>query len=330
MSEAMTHDPRRVTVRAPAKINLHLGVGAPRPDGYHPLATVYQAVGLYDDVTVSTWHEWTVQVRLEGLLADPAASGRPHDPERSHGVVPLGEDNIAVRAGRALVEHHGLDLAAAITIHKSIPVSGGMAGGSADAAAALVALDRLWELETSDEDLLAIAATLGSDVPFALLGGTAAGTGRGELVEPLPDTGSWWWVVVGNDTGLSTPAVYGAFDELTDLDDRDEPFLPPDLLLSLAEGSLVALPGQVGNDLQEAALSLRPDLVQTFDDGYEAGALECLLSGSGPTVLLLCSDADHAREVTAAMHAAGHARAVAVPAPVSGVHVVSYDGGPVG
>ncbi len=205
-----------------------------------------------------------------------------------------------------------------------------MAGGSADAAATLVALDRLWELETSDEDLLAIAATLGSDVPFALLGGTAGGTGRGEVVEPLPDTGSWWWVVVGSDVGLSTPEVYRAFDELSDLTVLDEPFLPPDLLMSLAEGSLIALPGQLQNDLQEAALSLRPDLVRTFDDGYEAGAMECLLSGSGPTVLLLCSDADHAREVTAAMHAAGHPRTVAVPAPVSGVHVVSYDGGPVG
>ncbi len=182
MSEARFHDPRRVTVRAPAKINLHLGVGSPREDGFHPLATVYQAVGLYDDVTVSTWHEWDVQVRFEGLLADPDASDAVPDAGR---VVPLDTDNIAIRAGRALVEHHGLDLAAAITIHKSIPVAGGMAGGSADAAATLVALDRLWELETSDEDLLAIAATLGSDVPFALLGGTAGGTGRGEVVEPL-------------------------------------------------------------------------------------------------------------------------------------------------
>ncbi len=153
---------------------------------------------------------------------------------------------------------------------------------------------------------------------------------HGEVVEPLPDTGSWWWVVVGSDVGLSTPEVYRAFDELSDLTVLDEPFLPPDLLMSLAEGSLIALPGQLQNDLQEAALSLRPDLVRTFDDGYEAGAMECLLSGSGPTVLLLCSDADHAREVTAAMHAAGHPRTVAVPAPVSGVHVVSYDGGPVG
>jgi 4-diphosphocytidyl-2-C-methyl-D-erythritol kinase len=329
MSEAMRHDPRRVTVRAPAKINLHLGVGAPRPDGYHPLATVYQAVGLYDDVTVSTWDEWSVQVRYEGLLADPSATGRPADRGVEH-TVPLGEDNIAVRAGRALLAHHGIvDIAAAITIHKSIPVAGGMAGGSADAAATLVALDRLWDLDTPDDDLLALAAGLGSDVPFALLGGTAAGTGRGELVEPVADAGSWWWVVVGNDGGLATPEVYRAFDEMNDLDTVPEPELPAELLDALAGGDVHALAEQLANDLQDPALMLRPDLQQTFDDGYAAGALECLLSGSGPSVLLLCADADHARTVTAAMHEAGHGRAVAVPAPVSGVHVVSYDG-PVG
>lgn len=329
MSEAMRHDPRRVTVRAPAKINLHLGVGAPRPDGYHPLATVYQAVGLYDDVTVSTWDEWSVQVRYEGLLADPSAIGRPADRGVEH-TVPLGEDNIAVRAGRALLAHHGIvDIAAAITIHKSIPVAGGMAGGSADAAATLVALDRLWDLDTPDDDLLAMAAGLGSDVPFALLGGTAAGTGRGELVEPVADAGSWWWVVVGNDGGLATPEVYRAFDEMNDLATVPEPELPAELLDALAGGDVHALAEQLANDLQDPALMLRPDLQQTFDDGYAAGALECLLSGSGPSVLLLCADADHARTVTAAMHEAGHGRAVAVPAPVSGVHVVSYDG-PVG
>ena len=120
MSQAMTHDPRRVTVRAPAKINLHLEVGAPREDGFHPLATVYQAVGLYDDVTVSTWHEWSVQVRYEGLLADPDVSGASADPGR---VVPLDAENVAVRAGRALVDHHGVDLAAAITIHSTLLLS---------------------------------------------------------------------------------------------------------------------------------------------------------------------------------------------------------------
>ena len=326
MSLSSGHDPRRVTVRAPAKINLHLGVGAPRPDGFHPLATVYQAVGLYDDVTVSTWDDWSVQVRLEGVLVDPGTGhGGPGD---ERGPVPLGPDNIAVQAGHALLAHHGLrDLAAAITIHKSIPVAGGMAGGSADAAATLVALDRLWDLQTTDEDLLAIAAGLGSDVPFALVGGTALGTGRGELVEPVADAGSWWWVVVGSDTGLSTPEVYRAFDRMHDPITLTEPVRPPDLFLALADGAPAALAAHLVNDLQEPALGLRPDLRRTLEDGVAAGALAGLLSGSGPTVLMLCADGDHAREVTGRLHDAGHARALAVPAPVSGAHVVSYDGG---
>jgi 4-diphosphocytidyl-2-C-methyl-D-erythritol kinase len=152
-----------VTVRAPAKVNLALIVGRPTGDGYHPLNTVYQAISLYDDVRVSEAEEWRVSVRPIG--------------EVDVSVVPLDDSNIALRAGRALAEHHQLDLAADIEIHKGIPVAGGLAGGSADAAAALVALDRLWDLRTTDEDLLAIAGELGSDVPFALIGGR---------------TGGWW------------------------------------------------------------------------------------------------------------------------------------------
>ena len=189
-----------VTVRAPAKINLFLGVGPVRADGFHPLDTVYQAISLYDDVTVTDAEEWTVEVTPVG---DVDVAG-----------VPLDDSNIAVRAGVLLTRHHGLDLSARIEIAKGIPVAGGMAGGSADAAATLVALDRLWNLNTSDEDLLALGATLGSDVPFALIGGTAHGGGRGEVVTPVPDPGHWWWVVVPNAAGLSTPEVYRAFDDL--------------------------------------------------------------------------------------------------------------------
>ncbi len=159
---------RSVTVRAAAKVNLHLGVGRPRTDGYHPLATVYQTLSLHDDVTAVTAPEWSVE-----LVCD-------QDIDRDS--FPAGGDNIAVRAGRLLAAHHRVDLAAALTVRKSIPIAGGLAGGSADAAATLVALDRLWDLETSDADLLAIAARLGSDVPFSLVGGTALGGGRGELV----------------------------------------------------------------------------------------------------------------------------------------------------
>src|SRR3954454_846290 len=171
-----------VTVRAAGKINLHLGVGPVREDGYHRLATVYQAIGLYDDVTVTEADEWSVAVSATG---DLDVSGAP-----------LDDTNIAVRAGVLLTEHHGVDRRAGITISKSIPVAGGLAGGSADAAAALVAIDRLWDLHTTDDDLLALAGGPGSAVPFARLGGTAWAMVRAEMVEPISYHGHWWWVVV--------------------------------------------------------------------------------------------------------------------------------------
>lgn len=305
------HTGQQVTVRAPAKINLQLGVGPVRPDGYHPLATVYQAIGLYDDVTVTDDEQWSVQVTGESRI--------------DVGEVPIGVDNIAVRAGLLLVEHHGLgERAARIEIHKGIPGAGGLAGGSADAAATLVALDRLWDLQTPDGQLLELAGRLGSDVPFALLGGTAIGSGRGELVTPVPDHGSWWWLVVENDEGLSTPAVYAAFDVLAGDTAVPEPVIVPDLLAALEIGDAAALAAAVGNDLTEPALSLRPDLRTTFEHAQEAGALTALLSGSGPTVLLLCESMAHAHVVHREMGERGYTRLSAVPAPVAGVHVVAY------
>jgi 4-diphosphocytidyl-2-C-methyl-D-erythritol kinase len=297
-----------LTVRAPAKINLHLGVGAVRADGYHPLATVYQAVGLYDDVTVADAPAWSVSVEGADHVALPEV---PHD-----------SSNIAIRAGLALAAHHGLRRTARIEIYKGIPVAGGLAGGSADAAATLVALDRLWSLHTTDEDLLAIAGALGSDVPFALLGGSATGHGHGEIVAPLVDSGAWWWVVVGNAAGLSTPAVYRHFDQLGGA--VQEPEIPPALVTALRTGDVEMLAASLGNDLQVPALDLRPDLRRTFADGLACGALATLLSGSGPTVLLLCRDGDHARQVAAGMVERGHDRCWPAPAPVAGAHPIRY------
>lgn len=294
----------RVTVRAPAKINLHLGVGAPRPDGLHPLATVYQAVGLYDDVTVTDADEWAVG------LTEPVDG------------VPLDADNIALRAGRLLTEHHGIDGRARITIAKGIPVMGGMAGGSADAAATLLGLDRLWDLQTSDDDLLALAGQLGSDVPFALVGGTALGTGHGQLVTPVPDTTSVWWVVVLADRGLSTPAVYQHFDELNPHAPAEPP-VPEALLDALARGDVEMVGAMLDNHLWDAARDLRPELVEveqalrmTVPDGV-------LLSGSGPTLLLLNETVDDARAAAARLTDEGY-RCVLAPGPVAGAHVVTY------
>lgn len=298
-----------ITVRAAAKFNLHLGVGPVREDGFHPLATVYHAIGLYDDVTVSEAGQWEVALTAEDHI--------------DLGEVPVGDDNIVVRAGKLLAAHHRIDRAARIEIHKGIPVAGGLAGGSADAAATLVALDRLWSLETSDEDLLALAGKLGSDVPFALIGATAVGGGRGEIVEPVSDNGAWWWVAVGNEQGLSTPSVYRAFDELAGAEVPD-PHVPERLLMALEKGDPDLLAEALTNDLQAPALTLRPDLAQTFADGEEAGALAVQLSGSGPTILMLCRDAAHAREVAGAMQAKAYDRVWTAPGPVAGAHVVTY------
>ena len=297
-----------ITVRAPAKINLHLGVGAPRPDGFHPLVTVYQAVGLCDDLTASESPGWTLGVTVPDWI-DPDA-------------VPVTGENIVDRAARLLARHHGVPARAAVSVIKSIPIAGGMAGGSADAAAALVALDRLWELQTSDDDLLALAAELGSDVPFALVGGTALGTGRGELVEPIRDPATWWWVVIPSARGLSTPAVYRRYDELNP-HLAAKPAAPDAVLRALATGDPDALALALHNDLEDAALDLRPDLADLLEVGEDAGALRGLVSGSGPTCVFLTAGADEARQVAGLLSASLPVVLVA-NGPVAGAHVVSY------
>ncbi|MGN6722519.1 MAG: 4-(cytidine 5'-diphospho)-2-C-methyl-D-erythritol kinase, partial [Marmoricola sp.] len=261
--------PEAITVRAAAKINLQLGVGPIRPDGFHPLATVYQAIGIYDDVTIESADEWELTIRARDNLD---VSG-----------VPTDDSNIVLKAARALCAHHGIERAASILIDKTIPVAGGLAGGSANAAATLVGIDRLWNLNTSDADLLTIAARLGSDVPFALVGGTAIGVGRGELVEPVTDNGSWWWVVAESELGLSTARVYSEFDQLTE--SATDPATDETLLAALASGDVAALASRLSNDLQAPALHLRPDLREVLDVGDGHGALRSLISGSGPTCL---------------------------------------------
>lgn len=305
-----------VTVRAPAKINLSLLVGAATADGFHTLATIYQAIGLWEQVTVDEQRHWSIHLR------------GPH----ARDDIPVDETNLAWRAGVVLQRHHGITgTAARIEIHKGVPVAGGMAGGSADAAATLVALDRLWDLRTPDADLLRLAAHLGSDVPFALLGGTAAGTGRGELVSPLEDNGTWWWVAVPSAEGLSTPAVYREFDVVAaEANAARQPWFPAypqdpdvsaDVIRALTTGDPRTLGACLRNDLEEPALRLRPDLNRTFTVAREVGAVRTMLSGSGPTVLLLADDAAHAQALHVSLSLRGVASYVA-PGPVAGAHVV--------
>lgn len=304
-----------VTVRAPAKINLYLGVGPVREDGFHPLATVYQAVGLYDDVTA------TPAVDGDGWTIHTIA-----DADIDLATVPDDETNIAIRAGRLLVAHHGRDdLAAHLEVHKGIPVAGGMAGGSADAAATLVAVDRLFDLQTSDAELLGLAAELGSDVPFALIGGTALGTGRGEAVEPVADESECWWVVVPHEIGLSTPLVYKHFDMMVaeELLEAFQPVVPQSLLGDLARGDVLALTPDLENDLAAAAYDLRPDLIELRERLERLWPDALLLSGSGPTQVLLFADREAARAAAGTLSQEGVAHWLA-PGPVAGCTVIDY------
>nr|WP_307531325.1 4-(cytidine 5'-diphospho)-2-C-methyl-D-erythritol kinase [Streptomyces umbrinus] len=295
-----------VTVRVPAKVNVQLAVGGARPDGFHDLANVFLAVGLYDEVTVTPAD--TLRVTCEG-------------PDASQ--VPLDRTNLAARAVEKLAARTGREARVHIHIAKDIPVAGGMAGGSADGAGALLACDALWGTGVSRDELLDICAELGSDVPFSLVGGAALGTGRGEKLRVLEVGGTFHWVFAVADGGLSTPAVYGEFDRLNAGVEVPEPVASGGLLGALAKGDAVALAGALSNDLQAAALSLRPSLALTLAAGRSAGALAGLVSGSGPTTAFLVRDADAAVKVAAALVGSGTCRAARVAAgPVPGAVVL--------
>jgi 4-diphosphocytidyl-2-C-methyl-D-erythritol kinase len=291
---------QQVTVRAPAKVNLQLSVGPPGDDGYHEVATVFHAVALYDDVIASPADDISV------TLATP-------DPS-----VPLDGDNLAARAARALAEHTGIDEGVHLQLVKRIPVAAGMAGGSADAAAALVACDALWGTALPRDELAELAAGLGSDVPFALLGGTAIGTGRGTLLSPVLGRGEFHWVFAVAAEGLSTPSVYRECDRLRGDQDVPEPAVDERLMAALRSGDARALGAALSNDLQQAAVSLRPALLQTLDAATELGALGAIVSGSGPTVAFLVRSPEAGLDVAVGLTAMGLCRDVkraAGPAP---------------
>ncbi|MEU3533245.1 4-(cytidine 5'-diphospho)-2-C-methyl-D-erythritol kinase [Streptomyces murinus] len=295
-----------VTVRVPAKVNVQLAVGAARPDGFHDLANVFLAVGLYDEVTVTPADE------LRVTCAGPDAAQ-----------VPLDRTNLAARAALALAARRGIEPNVHLHIDKDIPVAGGMAGGSADGAGALLACDRLWGTGASRAELLAICAELGSDVPFSLVGGAALGVGRGELLTGLDVGGTFHWVFAMAERGLSTPAVFREFDRLAEGREIPEPVASQDLLDALAKGDADALAAAVTNDLQPPALSLFPELAATLAAGRAAGALASLVSGSGPTTAFLTRDAATAEKVAAALTASGTCRTVRTAAgPVAGATVL--------
>lgn len=295
-----------VTARVPAKVNLQLSVGGPRSDGYHDLATVFHAVGLYDDVTALPGDHLTVSIEGEG--AD---------------LVPLDDENLAVVAARTLAEHADIEPRAHLHIHKGIPVAGGMAGGSADAAGALLALDRLWGTGLDRDELLSLAADIGSDVPFSLMGHTAVGMGRGEQLTPALARGRFHWVFAFAEQGMPTPAVYAELDRLREGSVLPEPRVSDHLMAALRAGDAVALGRSLTNDLQRAAVSLVPGLAMTLDVGDEYGCLGAVVSGSGPTCAFLVRDEEHGLDLAVALTASGTCRSVRPAAgPVAGARVV--------
>ncbi|MCK9893165.1 4-(cytidine 5'-diphospho)-2-C-methyl-D-erythritol kinase [Frankia sp. AgB32] len=331
---------------------MHLGVGPLRPDGYHDVITVLQAVSLFDDLTATSLPPangtvvdldgpatpatpaddaiatnpdgsgLVVTVDVSGEGADSSRGPATTTPDVS--IVPTGMDNIAVRAAHLVAEAAGITSERVhLALTKGIPVAAGMAGGSADAAAALVACDALWQAGLDRATLAGLAARLGSDVPFPLAGGTALGTGRGEQLTDVLATGEYHWVFALADGGLSTPAVYAEFDKLSEGRLRTGPTPADDVLAALRTGDPVQLGAALVNDLQPAALRLRPALRRVLETGRELGAVGAIVSGSGPTCAFLAAGAGASVELAASLAGMGVARAVRrASGPAAGARVV--------
>lgn len=304
-----------VTARAPGKVNIQLSVGAVRADGFHPLASVFHAVAMHEEVTVST--------------GDPGAGIVIHDVTGLQAdEVPRDATNLVWRAAQRLAGELGRpepDLR--IAISKGVPVAGGMAGGSADCAAALVAVNDLWGTPLARDDLARVALDLGSDVPFSLMGGTALGLGRGELLSPLMVRGTFHWVFATATRGLSTPSVYAAFDRLVQGRIVPDPQADAAIVAALIAGDAKALGRVLHNDLQEPALALRPTLRDVLDAGLAAGALGGIVSGSGPTVAFLVADPVTGARVATALGGMADVRSTHVTSgPVPGARVTARTG----
>ena len=296
-----------ITVRTPAKVNLDLSVGPRRADGFHDLVTVFHAVSIFDDVVAHPAEPGS------GITLDVVGDDS----------VPTDASNLAVQAAVLLAQTAGVPADVALTIRKQIPVAGGMAGGSADAAAALVACDALWQTELPKSTLAELAAQLGSDVPFALHGGTAIGTGRGEQLTPALARGTFHWVFAVSYKGLSTPLVYAECDRLRGADFDEPAVLSPEVMGALRNGDAVALGRALENDLQRAAITLRPDLGITLEVGDDYGALGGIVSGSGPTCAFLVRDEEHALDLSVALSASGVAdKVLRAHGPVPGARVL--------
>ena len=342
---AVNASDRAVSVSAPGKVNLFLALGAARPDGYHPLNTIFAQIGLSETVTVTplqylattapqpastapvssassvpTLASPAARADSASAAAQPAplATAVPAQPglvpaaqtggprielalTRPDSNVPLDHTNLAYRAAQAVAQQAAQRGLATPDVHilldKAVPVAGGMAGGSADAAATLKACNEFWQVGLSLEELAHLGAQLGADVPFGLYGGVALGTGRGDLIEPLKAApGPYYWTFALQDEGLSTAAVFKHFDATVQAPPAAD--MPPEQLLAALEaGDVAEVSRHIRNDLQATAIDLRPELGQLIDLAKKAGALAAMVSGSGPTVAALSSSRAAAERV---------------------------------
>jgi 4-diphosphocytidyl-2-C-methyl-D-erythritol kinase len=303
--------PKVVHARAPGKINVFLKVGALLEDGYHDVATAYQAVSLYEDVRASAADDFSVRFTGPIDTSELVTDG----------------SNLAIKAATLLARRAGYRKGVHLEIEKHVPIAGGMGGGSADAAATLLACDSLWGTDLSREDLLELATQLGSDVPFAFSGGTAIGTGRGDQLSPALAKGTFQWVLALADFGMSTPLVYSELDRHRDRHAQDifpasnQPQVDANVLQALRAGDPRMLAEVLHNDLQAPALHLEPELGAVIQIGEENGALAGMISGSGPTVAFLAADLDAALELQIALSAA-RLTVVRATGPVHGARLI--------
>ena len=298
-----------VTVRVPAKVNLQLSVGPREKDGYHNLVSVFQAISIFDDVTVTKSQPGSgITISITG--------------DHTHGV-PADHTNLAVKAAQLIASEYDITIDAHIEVKKSIPVAGGMAGGSADAAATILAIDHLYELNMSRDEQHDFAASLGSDVPFMLTGGTAIGQGHGDELTSALSRGTYHWVLALSSVGLSTPAVYAECDRLRAERDISPPRISDQLMQALLAGDAKAVGASLSNDLQSAACTLRPALSLVLDVGQEYGALGAIVCGSGPTVAFLVADEEAGLDLAVALTSSGVVGSVARAfGPVHGAKIL--------
>ncbi|GAA2557855.1 4-diphosphocytidyl-2-C-methyl-D-erythritol kinase [Neomicrococcus aestuarii] len=306
---------RSVVARAPGKINVSLEVGPPREDGYHSVATIYLAVNLFEDIRASERMDTEFTISLSPDSAPFA------DPE----TFPIGPENLVIRAAAELRAYTGVKAGADLEVTKRVPIAGGMGGGSADAAAALVACNALWETGLNREELAIVGARLGADVPFALYGGAAVGLGVGDQLSPLLLRNATHWVLVPASYGLSTPEVYGTLDKLRAEQDVEAPTnVDVDTVHALVAANVESLALNVRNDMEQAAIHLAPEIATVIATGEKLGAARGIVSGSGPTIAFLAEDKDHAEQLRTLINEELDVDALVVHGPANGAAVVHH------